>query len=270
MDDFEKAVRDLLKPIEGTFAYEEMVKNHLNTEKYRPWVEAIDAYKPVKGSTVLSSGCGTANDLVAFLDKGAARVCGVEVEADQVRVANLRFAKDERRDRVEVVYYDGRSLPYGHNQFDIIFSIHVIEHVVHVRAYLDELFRVLKPGGIVFLDFPNRFYRVEQHTGLSRIHLLPHRLREAVLAGALHPAMKRRLSEHAAQKLNALRGMRPPYPWQVWGVVRSLGRSRGVAVEDAFFHDYGVRRIPFGKAWRSPFDIFRNVGTCRMILRKKM
>ena len=269
MDDFEKAVRELLKPIEGTFAYEAMVKNHLNTEKYRPWVEAIDTYKPVKGSIVLSSGCGTANDLVAFLDKGAAQVCGVEVEADQVRVAQLRFANDARRDRVEVVLYDGRSLPYGREQFDIIFSIHVIEHVVHVRAYLEELFRVLKPGGIVFLDFPNRFHRIEQHTGLPRVHLLPHRLREVVLAGALKPAMRRRLSEHAAQKLNALRGMRPPYPWQVMCACRSLGKRHHVVVEEAFLHDYGVRKIPFSKAWRSPFDIFRNLTTCRMILRKK-
>ena len=270
MDDFEKAVREMLKPIEGSYAFEEMVKNHLNTEKYRPWVEAMDAYRPVRGSVVLSSGCGSANDLVAFLDKGAARVCGVEVEAPLVKVAQLRFANDPRRDRVEIALYDGKSLPYGKNQFDIIFSIHVIEHVVHMRAYLEELFRVLKPGGIVFLDFPNRFYRAEQHTGIRHIHLLPHRLRELVLALALKPAMRRRVSEFTAQKLNALRGMKPPYPWQVLCACRSAGQRFGVTVEDAFLHDYGVRKIPYNKAWRSPFDIFRNLTTCRMVLRKKV
>jgi ubiquinone/menaquinone biosynthesis C-methylase UbiE len=269
MDDFEKTIRDLLKPIEGTFAYESMVQNHLNTDKFRPWVDLIDGYRSVQGSTVLSSGCGTANDLVAFLDKGAARVYGVEVEPDQVQVAHQRFAKDARRDRVEVVYYDGRTLPYGPHQFDIIFSIHVIEHVGHVKDYLDELFRVLKPGGIVFLDFPNRFYRREQHTGLRWVHLLPHGLREVLLASALNPVVKPRLSAFLAQKLNALLGMRPPYPWQVIGACRSLGRHHPVEVEEALFHNYGPRQIQFGKAWRSPIEIFFNLGTCRMVLRKK-
>jgi SAM-dependent methyltransferase len=269
-EEFEKAVRDLLKPIEGTFAYEAMVQNHLDTEKYRPWVEVIDTFKSVRGSAVLSSGCGSANDMVAFLDKGAARVCGVEVDGDLVRVANQRFARDARRDRVEIVLYDGRKLPYGSGEFDIVFSIHVMEHVPRIGDYLEELFRVLKPGGIVFVDIPNRFFRREQHTGLAKVHLLPHRLRDAFIAAALSPGLRGRLSEHTRQKLNALRGMRPPYPWQVTRACRKVGGRHGVLIEEAVFHDYGARRIPFSKAHRSPLEIFRHLSTCRLVLRKRV
>ena len=34
------------------------------------------------------------------------------------------------------------------NSFDYVWSINVLEHVTPIRPYLEEIFRVLKPGGI--------------------------------------------------------------------------------------------------------------------------
>ena len=59
-----------------------------------------------------------------------------------------------------------RRLPFGDHQFDRIFSEHMIEHVTQEQGwhFLQECFRVLKPGGRVRLETPDlermcRLYR---------------------------------------------------------------------------------------------------------------
>lgn len=48
------------------------------------------------------------------------------------------------------------SLPFSSDSFDAVFYHHVIEHVSDPVASLDELFRVLVPGGLIYVGTPNR------------------------------------------------------------------------------------------------------------------
>jgi SAM-dependent methyltransferase len=52
---------------------------------------------------------------------------------------------------------DGMRLPFADGAFDISHSSNVLEHVVHPRTLADELIRVVRPRGIVFLAFTNWF-----------------------------------------------------------------------------------------------------------------
>jgi len=52
------------------------------------------------------------------------------------------------------VYYDGKTLPFGENEFDSVFSSEVFEHVFNLDEILDELRRVLKPGGKMLITLP--------------------------------------------------------------------------------------------------------------------
>lgn len=57
-----------------------------------------------------------------------------------------------------VIRGDGGNLPFQSNSFDIVTSFHMIEHVnkkTGVR-FLNEVHRVLKPGGGMILSTPNR------------------------------------------------------------------------------------------------------------------
>lgn len=47
---------------------------------------------------------------------------------------------------------DGRNLNFPENTFDMVFSISVIEHVNGLCDFFSEVLRVLKPGGVAFLD----------------------------------------------------------------------------------------------------------------------
>jgi len=51
-------------------------------------------------------------------------------------------------------YYDGLTIPFGNDSFDQVVSTEVIEHVADPILFMQEINRVLKPGGIVMLTTP--------------------------------------------------------------------------------------------------------------------
>jgi SAM-dependent methyltransferase len=52
---------------------------------------------------------------------------------------------------------DGERLPIADGAFDISHSSNVLEHVTNPAAFVDEMVRVVRPGGLVFLAFTNWF-----------------------------------------------------------------------------------------------------------------
>ncbi|QSR88431.1 class I SAM-dependent methyltransferase [Methylacidiphilum caldifontis] len=57
--------------------------------------------------------------------------------------------------KVEVVDLNTGSLPYADNSFDIVTCTEVIEHLENYRGLFREIYRVLKPQGLVILSTPN-------------------------------------------------------------------------------------------------------------------
>lgn len=59
----------------------------------------------------------------------------------------------EYEDRFQCdVRADGLDLPFRDDCFDLILSQAVLEHVIDPQRYIDEIFRVLRPGGILYLE----------------------------------------------------------------------------------------------------------------------
>ena len=50
-------------------------------------------------------------------------------------------------------------LPFDNNSYDIIFCNHVLEHIPDDTKAMQELFRVLKPGGMAILQIPQELSR---------------------------------------------------------------------------------------------------------------
>lgn len=72
-------------------------------------------------------------------------------EADIAYAKALNAAVENVTYRVE----DALNLSFKENSFDLIISVDVIEHVGQPERMLEEISRVLKPGGIAMITFPS-------------------------------------------------------------------------------------------------------------------
>lgn len=104
-----------------------------------------------QGKKVLDLGCAGGFMAEALDDRGA-HVTGIDPAAEAIAAA-----RDHAHDRS--IQYDigvGEALPYSDGAFDVVVCVDVLEHVTDLQAVLDEVSRVLKPGGMFLFDTINR------------------------------------------------------------------------------------------------------------------
>jgi len=101
------------------------------------------------GSRFLEVGCGRGEFLQGFIDCG---LTGYGV--DRSRSAEKYCSNAE----LSFVDLENESLPYQDNFFDVVYSKSVIEHFFHPEKVFQEIFRVLKPGGVVITLCPDWEY----------------------------------------------------------------------------------------------------------------
>lgn len=73
---------------------------------------------------------------------------------------------------------DGYSIPFKSEIFDIVCSFSALEHIEKPQELFRDIYRIIKPGGHLFLTFPNPLYPIDGHTLLWFIPYLPHSLAE--------------------------------------------------------------------------------------------
>ena len=104
--------------------------------------DAID----LQGKKVLELGCGPGFEVWYLSHKFGADAWGVDV-AERKAWAVL---EDDRTHYRCVDIADGSGLDA--DSFDRVISFSVLEHVVHPHAVIAELYRILKPGGLIWLS----------------------------------------------------------------------------------------------------------------------
>ena len=123
-------------------------------EKDRPFTQYPDKlarylssrYKLPKGSKLLDLGCGRGEFLRGFIR------CGLNgYGVDQSAIAKSICSE------AEILQSDleNEPLPYNDNYFDVIYSKSVLEHFYYPEKLVMEIYRVLKPGGLVITMVPD-------------------------------------------------------------------------------------------------------------------
>jgi ubiquinone/menaquinone biosynthesis C-methylase UbiE len=137
------------------------------------------------------------------------------VSSKSLTIGRLRFGKD-----AEFVVFDGTSIPFPDQTFDMVFAACVFHHIDHREhpSLLRELFRVLAPGGAALVYEHNPYnpltrYVVNTCVFDSNARLVSARsMRQRFLAaGFLNPSVRYRVFFPAA--LRRLRVLEPFLTW---------------------------------------------------------
>jgi SAM-dependent methyltransferase len=120
------------------------------------------------------------------------------------------------------VLYDGVSLPFEEASFDTVLSVQVLEHTAEPQRLLEEMSRVLRPGGLMILNAPFSFRLHEEPHDYFRY--TPHGLRAMCEKAGLevvdiHP--QGGFGSVIGHKLNSLLALRIA---RIQGLAQSLGK----------------------------------------------
>ncbi len=120
---------------------------------------AFQPYISLKGKDVLDVGCGLGGKTLFHLLQGARRVTGLDISQTNAQIAQSCFAEREpdSSQRPGLVVADAAAMPFADDSFDLAISIYTFEHLAGPAEVLEEIQRVIKPGGEVFISFPPYF-----------------------------------------------------------------------------------------------------------------
>ena len=110
---------------------------------------------PKEKSVILEVGTGSGRFARAIVKSSSARVVGVDPDRKILREGKILkriFLSREDKDRYTCVIGDGHALPFGNNTFDKVLCFRVIKYYKDPWKGIDELIRVLKPGGEMVLE----------------------------------------------------------------------------------------------------------------------
>lgn len=107
-------------------------------------LKAVSSSVPLFSGNLLDSGCGSMPYKNLILSNPSiTNYIGLDLESS----LNYDGVKPD-------YFWDGKKMPFDDSTFDVVISTEVLEHVSDPDAYLTEVKRVLKPGGMFFFTVP--------------------------------------------------------------------------------------------------------------------
>lgn len=121
---------------------------------YQKWIQLRNAqflncleYSP--RANVVDLGCGKGDFTLQIKEKiGCSEIHGIDVWKDGLKEAKKRGVKVLGMDLNE-------SLELPTESFDIVVSNQVIEHIIKLRKFVSEIYRILKVGGYAVISTEN-------------------------------------------------------------------------------------------------------------------
>lgn len=110
----------------------------------------------IKDYSILDIGCGY-GVYASALRNSSKLLVGIDINRDYLQKAKINSKN------ANFVLMDAETLAFKPNSFDLILMIEVLEHINNDEKALREAFRVTKPGGIIVLTVPNKFFPFETH-----------------------------------------------------------------------------------------------------------
>jgi SAM-dependent methyltransferase len=195
-------------------------------------LESISQFGKLKNPKVLDFGCGRGEILQKGILKGI-DFFGVEYAGpgSHVNLSQKLLNQDK------ILLYDGLTIPFDNDTFDVVISNQVFEHIPDFSNNLIEIYRVLKPEGIFINFFPHKHMLYEVHSrGLLLNYFNNKRIRYFLLWISKKIGMGRRKKERNTRKWIEF--------WLNWIPENTIYKSKSFTVESykrAGFLDVNIK-----------------------------
>ena len=141
----------------------------------RYYLPEIDLLKEIQGKTILDIGAGSGGKTTFYALNGARRVTGIDMEEGFITQAR-GFASSKNVKNTDFIVANAEEMPFQDASFDMCVMNDVFEHLSKPEVVLQEVNRVLKPHGKVFINSPPYFHPYGAHLtdliGIPYVHLL--------------------------------------------------------------------------------------------------
>jgi len=149
-------------------------RNLLIKQYWKWYLNLLESFTKInETSKILEIGCG-ADGIINYIDKGE------KYAIDPLM--DVYKSKYKMPDDVIFEKGAGESLPFENNYFDVVITTNVLDHTYNPQKVINEIRRVLKNGGILFLTVDCRSLSVKHYRKLKELIGLgdkghPHSLR---------------------------------------------------------------------------------------------
>ncbi len=159
----------------GLSDIEKRINKRINRDRGKYYISKLDKVINIKDKKLLDVGSGWGEYVVEAYRKGAIAY-GLEPNDDLLEISGLLMNK-------KGVFKKGfaEKIPFENNFFDIVTCCFVLEHVNKPKKSLQEMIRVLKKNGYLYLVGPNYLYPFEGHYKIRWIPLMPKMLAKIYL-----------------------------------------------------------------------------------------
>ncbi len=104
-----------------------------------------------KGGKFLDVGCGAGYAMRKAAEEFGCNCFGIDPDPGSHGVGRYDSGSSTG---LKIVQGFAETLPYPDNEFDVVYCSHVLEHVTNEKKSLEEMKRVLKPGGTLIIGMP--------------------------------------------------------------------------------------------------------------------
>jgi ubiquinone/menaquinone biosynthesis C-methylase UbiE len=110
-----------------------------------PYILEFAGFEEFKGKDVLEIGVGMGSDHLRIAEHEPNRLAGIDLTERAIDFTKQRF--DCYGFKSELLAANAEQLPFGNDSFDIVYSWGVLHHTNNTSEAVNEVHRVLKPGG---------------------------------------------------------------------------------------------------------------------------
>src|SRR5207237_2196386 len=121
----------------------------------QPFIHAFAQFTRYHGRRVLEVGFGAGTDFIQWLRAGA-RASGIDLTGEALENLTRRIEAYQLPAPEQLLVADAEQLPFESDSFDLGYSFGVLHHSPDTEKAIEELVRVIAPGGEIKIMLYNR------------------------------------------------------------------------------------------------------------------